>query len=586
MFGTVKRIINWCGTFKKNLYIGFVFSFFSGWFAAMPVIWAAYIIGKIVEKSGSNETISTAWVGRSIGILLVFIFLRFLFDYLRARFQEAISYELIARDRLAVGDAMKRVSLGYFQNMNTSTILNSITTGLHTLEGMGIRMIDNFVGGYLNFVCILLWLTYINWRAGAISVAGAAVSFVFLLVISRYSTKNAPVLAEANKDLTGATLEYARGLAVVKSFGRAGASMDAMRKACRDSRDINLKIEWGYIPFNALHLLALKTASVCIAISAFYLGASGQIGFTEVILMVLLSFHVFGSLEPISDSAHVLAIIDDAFDHLDALTGESFIDSDGKDIDIHSYDIEFDHVDFSYGEGADRRQVLHDVSFKIPQNTVTAIVGPSGSGKSTICNLIARFYDADDGSVRVGGHDVKEFTCDSLLSNMSMVFQNVYLFNDTIRNNICFGKPDATEDEIIAAAKKACCHDFIMALLDGYDTVIGEGGGSLSGGEKQRISIARAILKDAPIIILDEATASVDPENEHLIQAAISELTKGKTIVTIAHRLATIEQADQILVVDDGQIVQSGTHSELANVPGRYKDFVDIRRRSEGWKIS
>ena len=586
MFGTVKRIINWCGTFKKNLYIGFVFSFFSGWFAAMPVIWAAYIIGKIVEKSSSNETISTAWVGRSIGILLVFIFLRFLFDYLRARFQEAISYELIARDRLAVGDAMKRVSLGYFQNMNTSTILNSITTGLHTLEGMGIRMIDNFVGGYLNFVCILLWLTYINWRAGAISVAGAAVSFVFLLVISRYSTKNAPVLAEANKDLTGATLEYARGLAVVKSFGRAGASMDAMRKACRDSRDINLKIEWGYIPFNALHLLALKTASVCIAISAFYLGASGQIGFTEVILMVLLSFHVFGSLEPISDSAHVLAIIDDAFDHLDALTGESFIDSDGKDIDIHSYDIEFDHVDFSYGEGTDRRKVLHDVSFKIPQNTVTAIVGPSGSGKSTICNLIARFYDADDGSVRVGGHDVKEFTCDSLLSNMSMVFQNVYLFNDTIRNNICFGKPDATDDEMIAAAKKACCHDFIMALPDGYDTVIGEGGGSLSGGEKQRISIARAILKDAPIIILDEATASVDPENEHLIQAAISELTKGKTIVTIAHRLATIEQADQILVVDDGQIVQSGTHSELANVPGRYKDFVDIRRRSEGWKIS
>lgn len=586
MFGTVKRIINWCGTFKKNLYIGFVFSFFSGWFAAMPVIWAAYIIGKIVEKSGSNETISTAWVGRSIGILLVFIFLRFLFDYLRARFQEAISYELIARDRLAVGDAMKRVSLGYFQNMNTSTILNSITTGLHTLEGMGIRMIDNFVGGYLNFVCILLWLTYINWRAGAISVAGAAVSFVFLLVISRYSTKNAPVLAEANKDLTGATLEYARGLAVVKSFGRAGASMDAMRKACRDSRDINLKIEWGYIPFNALHLLALKTASVCIAISAFYLGASGQIGFTEVILMVLLSFHVFGSLEPISDSAHVLAIIDDAFDHLDALTGESFIDSDGKDIDIHSYDIEFDHVDFSYGEGADRRQVLHDVSFKIPQNTVTAVVGPSGSGKSTICNLIARFYDADDGSVEVGGHDVKEFTCDSLLSNMYMVFQNVYLFNDTIRSNICFGKPDATEDEMIAAAKKACCHDFIMALPDGYDTVIGEGGGSLSGGEKQRISIARAILKDAPIIILDEATASVDPENEHLIQAAISELTKGKTIVTIAHRLATIEQADQILVVDDGQIVQSGTHSELANVPGRYKDFVDIRRRSEGWKIS
>ena len=585
MFGTVKRIIDWCGSFKKNLYIGFVFSFFSGWFAAMPVIWAAYMIGKFVECKGQENAVMYAWIGKSIVILLLFIFLRFLFDYLRARFQEAISYELIARDRLAVGDALKRVSLGYFQNMNTGTILNSITTGLHTLEGMGIRMIDNFVGGYLNFICILLWLTCMNWRVGLIAVAGAAVSLIFLFIISKYSTRNAPVLAAANRDLTGATLEYARGLSVVKSFGKAGASMDSMKKACRDSRDINLKIEWGYIPYNALHLLALKTASVCIVIAAFYLGFSGQLDATYMMIVVLLSFHVFGSLEPIADCAHVLAVIDDALDHLDALTGESFIDADGKQIEIAHYDMEFQNVDFSYGEGKDRRQVLHNVNLKIPEHTVTAIVGPSGSGKSTICNLIARFYDADSGSVRVGGHDVKEFTCDSLLSNISMVFQNVYLFHDTVRNNICFGKPDATEAEMIEAAKKACCHDFIMALPEGYDTVIGEGGGSLSGGEKQRISIARAILKDAPIIILDEATASVDPENEHLIQAAISELTKGKTIVTIAHRLATIEQADQILVVDDGQIVQRGTHTELVAVPGKYKDFVDIRSQSEGWKI-
>ena len=585
MFGTVKRIIDWCGNFKKNLYIGFVFSFFSGWFAAMPVIWAAYMIGKLVECEGQGKSVSADWIGKSIGILLLFIFLRFLFDYLRARFQESISYELIARDRLAVGDALKRVSLGYFQNMNTGTILNSITTGLHTLEGMGIRMIDNFVGGYLNFICILLWLTCMNWRVGLIAVTGAAVSLIFLFIISKYSTRNAPILAAANRDLTGATLEYARGLSVVKSFGKAGASMESMKKACRDSRDINLKIEWGYIPYNALHLLALKTASVCIVIAAFYLGFSGQLDVTYMMIVILLSFHVFGSLEPIADCAHVLAVIDDALDHLDALTGESFIDADGQQIEIAHYDIEFQNVDFSYGEGKERRQVLHNVNLKIPEHTVTAIVGPSGSGKSTICNLIARFYDADSGSVRVGGHDVKEFTCDSLLSNISMVFQNVYLFHDTVRNNICFGKPDATEEEMIEAAKKACCHDFIMALPEGYDTVIGEGGGSLSGGEKQRISIARAILKDAPIIILDEATASVDPENEHLIQAAISELTKGKTIVTIAHRLATIEQADQILVVDDGQIVQRGTHTELMAVPGKYKDFVDIRSQSEGWKI-
>ena len=585
MFGTVKRIIDWCGSFKKNLYIGFVFSFFSGWFAAMPVIWAAYTIGKLVECEGQGKTISADWIGKSIVIQLLFIFLRFLFDYLRARFQESISYELIARDRLAVGDALKRVFLGYFQNMNTGTILNSITTGLHTLEGMGIRMIDNFVGGYLNFICILLWLTCVNWRVGLIAVTGAAVSLIFLLIISKYSTRNAPVLAAANRDLTGATLEYARGLSVVKSFGKAGASMESMKKACRDSRDINLKIEWGYIPYNALHLLALKTASVCIVIAAFYLGFSGQLDFTYMMFVILLSFHVFGSLEPIADCAHVLAVIDDALEHLDELTKESFIDADGQQIEIAHYDIEFQNVDFSYGEGKERRQVLHNVNLKIPEYSVTAIVGPSGSGKSTICNLIARFYDADSGSVRVGGHNVKEFTCDSLLSNISMVFQNVYLFHDTVRNNICFAKPDATEAEMVEAAKKACCHEFIMALPEGYDTVIGEGGGSLSGGEKQRISIARAILKDAPIIILDEATASVDPENEHLIQAAISELTRGKTILTIAHRLATIEQADQILVVDDGQIVQRGTHEELVAVPGKYKDFVDIRSQSEGWKI-
>lgn len=235
--------------------------------------------------------------------------------------------------------------------------------------------------------------------------------------------------------------------------------------------------------------------------------------------------------------------------------------------------------------GYDERQILKDVSFRIPERTSTAIVGPSGSGKTTICSLVARFYDPQGGRITVGGHDLKEFTCDSLLSNVSMVFQNVYLFHDTVRANICFGKPDATEEEMIEAAKKARCHDFIMALPDGYDTVIGEGGGTLSGGEKQRISIARAMLKDASIIILDEATASIAPENEHLIQSAISELTKGKTIITIAHRLATIRNADQILVVEDGRIAECGTHDELIAADGLYRRFVKIREKAEGWRI-
>ena len=238
-------------------------------------------------------------------------------------------------------------------------------------------------------------------------------------------------------------------------------------------------------------------------------------------------------------------------------------------------------MDFGY----DSRQVLHDVSFAIPEKTSTAIVGPSGSGKTTICSLLARFYDPDSGSISVGGHDIRELTCDSLLSNISMVFQNVYLFHDTIRANICFGKPDATEKEMIAAAKKACCHDFIMALPQGYDTVIGEGGGTLSGGEKQRISIARAMLKDAPIIILDEATASIDPENEMELMAAVRELTREKTIIMIAHRLKTVRDADQIFVLDKGRIVQRGNHAQLMAQDGVYRRFIAGRAQAASWKL-
>ncbi len=573
MFKTVKRIIDWCGEFKGKLYLGFVMTFFSHIFAALPLALAAYTVGQLIECRWSGAAFDTSWIWKVIVIQLALVLLRFLFDYLRARLQEPISYQLTARDRLAIGDALKRVSLGYFQQVSTGNILNSITTGLSTLENMGIRMIDNFVGGYLNFLVIFIGLAVCSPVTALIALAAAALSLCFMLVISHYSRVNAPVEAQANRDMTGAVLEYARGLAVVKSFGKGGAAMDSVTAAVRDSKNINLKIEWGYVPGNACHLLALAAALQCLR---------GEMSFSFMLMFVFFSFSIFASLEPISDSAHVLGVIDDAMDQLDALRSENFIDADGRNIPLEHYDIEFKDVSFGY----DSRQVLHNVSFTIPEKTSTAIVGPSGSGKTTICSLLARFYDPQSGSISVGGHDLREFTCDSLLSNISMVFQNVYLFNDTVRANILFGKPDATEEEMIAAAKRARCHDFIMALPDGYDTVVGEGGGKLSGGEKQRISIARAILKNAPIIILDEVTASIDPENEHLIQKAISELTCGKTIITIAHRLATIQNADQILVVDDGRIAERGTHASLIAQGGLYKRFTEIREAAEGWHIA
>lgn len=481
MFKTVKRIIDWCGEWKKDLYAGFVLSFFSHLFAAMPVMTAAYTIGLLITAAKEGRAFDIKWAFYSFWMIAAFVILRFFFDYMRSKFQEGISYELAAKDRLAIGEALKRVSLGYFQQNSTGSILNSITTGLNVLENMGIRMIDNFVGGYLNFLVIFISLMCFSPGIAVIALAGAIGSFLFLLLVSRYSTKNAPVETKAGQKLAGAVLEYVHGLSTVKSFGGEGAAMQAMKNAVRENRDMRLKIEYGFTPANCGHLLMLKLASVFLGAAACFLGLEGTMEFPVMLMFVFFSFSIFASLEPVSDSVHVLGVIEKAMNEIDALKEAECLDGMGQDKKADSYDIVFEHVNFGYEK---ERRILKDVSFRIPEKTTTAIVGPSGSGKTTICNLIARFYDVDSGSIRVGGLDVREYTCDSLLSHISMVFQNVYLFHDTIRNNICFGRPEATEEEMKDAAKKACCHDFIMSLPSGYDTVIGEGGGTLSGGEK------------------------------------------------------------------------------------------------------
>ncbi|MCR5418859.1 MAG: ABC transporter ATP-binding protein/permease [Lachnospiraceae bacterium] len=588
MFKTVKRIIDWCGEFKASLFAGFLFSFLSSWAVAAPVAYAGFVIGGIIGDIKTGKGIDPGLALKSFLLIALMVLGRFVFDYLKARFHEKIGYELVARDRLKIGEALKRVSLGYFQTNDTGAILNAITTGLATLENMGIRMVDGFVGGYLNFLCILLFLLFIIPECALIALAGVAVSFLFLLMISRHSSANTKVLNEENEKLTRAALEYTRGLPVVKSFGMEGASVRDFTQACASAKRIALKIEWGFIPYNCLHIFALKAASVWMIIAVMYAGLAGRLELSMVLIVAFLSMSIFNSVEPIADSAHVLSVINNAFDKMEMFSDVNLLDAKGEDMKPDRYDIAFKNMDFSYSNAAktENRKVLKNVSFEIPQGSTTAIVGPSGSGKTTICNLIARFYDVTEGSITLGDIDLKKYSLDSLLTNISMVFQNVYLFNDTVRANICFGRENVSEEEMIEAAKKARCHDFIMELPDGYDTVIGEGGGTLSGGQKQRISIARAILKDAPIIILDESTASIDPENEHLIQGALSELSKGKTVIIIAHRLATIEAADQILVVDEGNIVERGKHEELVNLGGKYAGFVRIRQEAENWQIA
>lgn len=581
MFKTMKRIIRWAGRYKKRLYLGSVCSFFSSLATAIPTMVAAYALDKAIQAYWTNTAIEPALIWQTLWIIVGSIALNFLLSYLRAVLQESIGTEVAAGQRIHLGDVLKRVPLRYFSQNSVGDILAGVTTELSVLELQGMKMVDAVINGYAKFIAIVLCLIFFSPVAAAISVIGVVFSALALHGISRHSEKTATTAHEAVENMSGAAIEYIRGLSIVKSFGQEGASTQSFRSANKALKDIRIGIEKGFTPFNCLHLFALKLASMGIVFICAWQAAQGQMSMAFFLMFVLFSFVMFGSVENINDAAHLLGVIDSAMDKLEALENAEYIDQDGTDIKPTSYDIEFKDVSFGY----DDRMVLHDLNFTISQNATTAIVGPSGGGKTTLCNLIARFYDVNSGTITLGGTDIRAFTCDSLLRNISMVFQNVYLFRDTIKNNIKFGRPDAADEQIIAAAKAARCHDFIMALPDGYDTVIGEGGSSLSGGEKQRISIARAMLKDAPIVILDEATASIDPENEHLIQEAISALTHGKTIITIAHRLATIENADQILVIDGGTVAQRGTHEELLEQEGTYKTFIKIREQAEGWRI-
>lgn len=582
MFKTIKRIITWIGPYKKRLYLGTLCAFLSSWCTAVPVITAAWALNKAISsmEEGTELTYTVVW--QSLLIISVSVILRFLLSYTRARLQDSIGTERAAEERLRIGDMLKRVSLGYFSKNSTGEILADLTSEFSQLELNGMSMINNVLNGYINFLAIALCLCLFSWQAAITAIVGVLLSALTLQGINYQSKKNSPDNQKASEILAGTILEYVRGIPVVKSFGQEGPAFEGFRKACLESRKINIGIEKSYIPWNTLHLLALKLASVIIVLITAWHTMDGTMTLPALLLMAMFSFSMFGNIEAINDSAHVLGMIGAAMDKIDKLEQTDFIDQNGTDVKIDSFDICFNHVSFGYGS----KEIIHNVNFTARQNTITAIVGPSGSGKTTLCNLMTRFYDVDSGKITVGGHDVREFTCDSLMKNFSMVFQNVYLFRDTIGNNIRFGKPDATKEEIIAAAKAACCHEFISALPKGYDTMVGEGGSSLSGGEKQRISIARAILKNAPIVILDEATASIDPENEHLIQQALSALTHGKTIITIAHRLATIEHADQIVVLDNGHIAQKGNHQELIMEDGIYKDFISIRQRAEGWSIT
>lgn len=581
MLSTIFRIINWSGDKKSRLYKGFVFSFFHSIFVGLPIMALSYFLNRLWLDAMGIETMDTAVVPLSILVMVIAVAGRFLFSYLRAVNQESIAFEVTAEERMKIGHVLKRVPLGFFEKNNVGELTAAITNDLSYLEMYAMKMIDKVVNGYLMVLVFILALSFYSLPIGLIALSGIALSGLALIWMGQRSKRNSTVHASSQEEMVGAVIEYVRGIALVKAFKQQGVSVAGIRHAFEKSRRINIKIEKDYVLCNCLHIFSLKLAEVAMVLYAAYSAIVGTMDIATTLMILIFSFIFFSHAEAINNSTHVLNMIDATMDKVDAIKKAEFIDENGADLPLTDYQIRFDHVCFGY----DQRQVINDVSFFLPAGSTTAIVGPSGSGKTTLCNLLARFYEVNRGQITIGNQDISQLTCDSLLRNISMVFQKVYLFHDTILNNIHFGNPQATMEEVVEAARKACCHDFIMALPQGYHTMIGEGGSSLSGGEKQRISMARAILKDSPIVILDEATASVDPENEHLIQQAIFELTQNKTIIIIAHRLATIENADQILVVDQGHIVQQGTHSQLVQKEGLYRRFISIRETAESWTL-
>lgn len=575
MIKTLSKIYQFSGKMQGTMKKAILFSVLHSLFDMMSFGALAMVF------SGLTDGFTTSMIWMIFGITLASMLLKIYCSYISDFGKVQIGYFMCAEKRIHIGDRMKYMPMGYFNDHNLGNLTSVVTTTMGDIENNASMVLTNILGGYIHAAIITIVMLCIDWRIGLTILCGI---LLFTWCIGRLQKKSetvSPQRQQAQEALVSNVLEYVQGMLIVKSFNLGQNSNSKMRQAILDSKDKNLKLERTFVPYNMLQQIILYGTSILVIVEGLYFYLNGTMALSICLLMTVASFMLFSQLQSAGNTSSLLRLLDVSIDKVNEIDNTPVMDEHGKPINPPNYNIVFDDVSFSYGE----HRILDHVSLSIPEKTVTAIVGPSGAGKSTLCNLIARFWDVDGGKITIGGVDVRDYTLDSLLTNISEVFQKVYLFADTIENNIKFGNPAASHNEVVKAAQKACCHDFIMSLPDGYDTVIGEGGATLSGGEKQRISIARAILKDAPIIILDEATSSVDPENENLLMGAISELTKNKTVIMIAHRLKTVRNADQIFVLSGGHIVQTGKHEDLIRQPGIYADFIGIRKKAIGWKL-
>ncbi len=576
MIRAFQKIWQFAGTEQGEIRKSVILSFFYAVFHMFQVGAIYFIIAALTSQETGNRA---AWV--SLGLLAVSIVGRAALNYFAQLQQTHAGYFMVANKRIDIGNKLKSVPMGYFNEKSLGEITGVTTTVLDDVENTAPMVLVNITGGFINAIVFTLMVICFDWRIGLLVVAGTVLYLLITSAMEKKSALLAPKRQESEAKMVGAVLEQIQGMSIIKSFNLTGKGDKRVCDALEYNRKSNLDIEKLFTPYNIAQGLALHGFSIVMMLAAVWFYLNGSMTIADALMSIIMSFMVFAQIESTGSGMALLRVVGSSIDHANQMDHIPQMDTGGKTITPENHEIVFEKVHFSY----EKKEILHGISFRMQDKTTTAVIGPSGSGKTTLCNLIARFWDTDSGRVKIGGRDVKEYTLEALMDQISMVFQNVYLFADTIENNIKFGKPDATHDEVVEAAKKACCHDFISALPDGYQTLIGEGGASLSGGEKQRISIARAMLKDAPIVIFDEATANVDPENEDRLQSAIEELTRNKTIIMIAHRLKTVRNADQILVVDDGRIVQQGKHEELIRKTGIYADFVNGRKEAIGWKI-
>lgn len=580
MTGLINRILKLSGKYAARIKVAFVFSFFKSILSKMPILLAFLALRGFYEGSLTGRY--CLW----IGVAMVFaVAAETLCQFLCDKLQSASGYMMFAERRLELGSHLRRLPMGYFTAGNIGKISSVLSTDMVFVEETVMSSLANMMNYMFTAVIMAALMLFFDFRLGLAAVGVSLLAAVMAGKMNKVSLREAAVRQEQSEKLTDAVLSFIEGIGIIKSYNLLGKKSEELSENFRTSRDTSIGFEESLTPWqrglNVLYALGM-TALFGLSI---YLQQTGQMSLPYMMGMLLLVFDLFGPLKALYGEATRLTVMNSCLDRIEEVLDETELPDGGAEHipakAAEQPEIELRDVSFAYGD----KEVLHHVDLAVMPDTMSALVGPSGGGKSTIASLMARFWDVEEGQVLIRGKDVRDVPLAELMDHISMVFQRVYLFQDTVYNNISMGKPDAAREEVYEAARKARCYDFIMELPDGFDTVIGEGGATLSGGEKQRISIARCILKDAPVIILDEATASVDVDNERYIQEAISELVRGKTLLVIAHRLNTIKGADNITVIEDGRVTQQGDHQALMAEGGTYREYVELRERTNGWKL-